>query len=103
MPELPEGRTGDRIWRELLVEARYDGYLEREAVAIRRLARLEETEIPAEFDYNTLPGLANEARQKLINRRPATLGQAGRIDGVTPADIALLQIALHRKDGGNRQ
>ena len=100
LPELPAaGDDAPRVWRELLIEARYDGYLGREEAEIRRLAAFESAEIPGDFDYDALVGLSNEARQKLLKRRPATLGQAGRIDGVTPADVALLQIALRRRAG----
>ena len=55
---------------------------------------MEDRAIPSDLDYETLPGLSNEARQKLIRVRPDTLGQASRIDGVTPADVALLQIHI---------
>jgi len=98
LPELPEGRLGRRVWRELLVEARYDGYLQREAHEINRMRKLEALEIPADFDYQALRGLSNEARMKLLKVRPTTLAQAGRIDGVTPADIALIQISVIRKN-----
>ena len=85
-----------RAWRELLVEAHYDGYLQREATQIKRLAHLEELTIPEDFDYAQVPGLCMESRQKLQKIRPTSLGQAGRIDGVTPADIALLQVVLKK-------
>lgn len=95
MPELPDTPTGKRVWRELLIEAKYDGYLQREAAEIVRLRRLEHLAIPPDFDYETVRGLSNESRSKLLKVRPTTLAQAGRIDGVTPADIALLQVKLH--------
>jgi len=100
MPEIPDDRTGRRIWRELLVEARYDGYMQREAHEIGRMRKLEVMEIPENFDYTTIRGLSTEARTKLMKVRPTTLGQAGRIDGVTPAEIALIQISVVRR---NRQ
>lgn len=62
---IPEGRTGRRVWNELLVEARYDGYLQREAAEIGRMRKLEVLSIPEDFDYSTVRGLAGEARQKL--------------------------------------
>ena len=93
---LPDNRMGRRVWRELLIEAKYDGYLQREQVEISRLKKLENQELPADFDYSQVRGLCNESRQKLEKIRPATLGQAGRIDGVTPADIALLQVQLKK-------
>ena len=98
LPELNDDRQGRRIWRELLVEARYDGYIQREAAEISRLRKLETLQIPADFDYDRIKGLSNESRSKLLKVRPTTLAQAGRIDGVTPADIALLQVALSRKN-----
>ena len=97
MPELPAGKTGERAWRQLLIESCYDGYLQREESAIEKLKKQEEFRIPEDFDYASVPGLRNEARQKLIKVRPVTVAQAERIDGVTPADAALLQVALRRR------
>jgi len=94
MPSLPSGVLGRRLWRELLIEGRYDGYLQREQSEIVRLSRMEDLAIPETLSLETLPGLSNEARQKLLKVRPSTLGQASRIDGVTPADVALLQVAV---------
>jgi len=94
LPALPSGRLGRRVWREVLIESCYDGYLQREQSEIRRLAGMEDLVIPEELPLDTLPGLSNEARQKLLKIRPETLGQASRIDGVTPADVALLQVAV---------
>ena len=96
--DLPDNRIGSRVWQELLIEAKYDGYLQREAVEINRLKKLEETEIPANINYSEIRGLCNESRQKLEKIRPATLGQAGRIDGVTPADIGILQVHLKKQN-----
>ena len=86
-----------RVWRSLVIDAHYEGYLQREAVEIRKLGRLEEWKIPEGFDYRSLPALANESRQKLEKVRPTTLAQASRIDGVTPAELALLQVHLTRR------
>ncbi|MBE6364481.1 MAG: tRNA uridine-5-carboxymethylaminomethyl(34) synthesis enzyme MnmG [Lentisphaerae bacterium] len=99
MLSLPENRIGKRVFQELLISAKYDGYLQREEVEIARLKKLEESSIPESFDYANVRGLCNESRQKLEKIRPATLGQAGRIDGVTPADIALLQVHLKKLRG----
>ena len=97
LPPLPDGIVGKRVWREALVESCYDGYLQRERNEIIRLSKFEGLSIPADLDLEHLPGLSNEARQKLLKVRPSTLGQASRIDGVTPADTALLQIAVTGK------
>ena len=95
--ELPDTPTGRRVRRQLEISARYEGYLKRESVVIDKMRVLENSAIPEDFDYETLPGLSGESRQKLLKIRPATLGAAGRIDGVTPSDIALLQVALKRR------
>ena len=94
--ELAVDRQGRRVWNELLIEAKYDGYLQRESAEINRLHKLEDVIIPETLDYEAISGLSNESRMKLIKVRPSTLGQAGRIDGVTPADIALLQVNIMR-------
>ena len=93
---LPEWDPASRASRQVLVESIYDGYLQREEKEIQRRESLENTAIPADFDYEELQGLCSEARQKLLKLRPATLGQAARIDGVTPVDAALIQVALKR-------
>ncbi len=95
---LPEWDPSKRAAQEVLIEACYDGYLQREEKEISRRENLENMIIPQDFDYNALPGLCNEARQKLLKQRPVTLGQAGRIDGVTPIDVALIQVALKRSE-----
>ena len=90
-------RTDRRAIRELAVQAHYEGYLRQEEDSIRHLHGLEEWAIPAELDYASLPGLKNETRLKLARVRPATLAQASRIDGMTPAEIGLLQVLLARR------
>ena len=86
----------ERVLQGLAITAHYDGYLERESDSIKRLQKLELWKIPADFDYNTIPGLRNESRAKLIKAAPSTLAQASRLDGVTPSEIGLLQIHLTR-------
>ncbi len=103
LPEPDDTPCCRRAWRELLIEAHYDGYLQREAQSIAKLHKLESWRIPEGFDYTSVKGLCNESLQKLTKVAPGTLAQAGRIDGVTPAEIALLQIHLvrrrHREEG----
>ncbi|MBE6356792.1 MAG: tRNA uridine-5-carboxymethylaminomethyl(34) synthesis enzyme MnmG [Lentisphaerae bacterium] len=99
--QLPDDRIGKRVFQELLISAKYNGYLQREEIEISRLKKLEESAIPADFDYSNVKGLCNESRQKLEKIRPATIGQAGRIDGVTPADIGLLQVFLKKLRGSD--
>jgi tRNA uridine 5-carboxymethylaminomethyl modification enzyme len=78
------------------IEAKYAGYIARQQRQVERMKRLETRRIPAAFDYEAVVGLRNEARQKLARFRPATLGQAARIQGVNPADISLLLVHLER-------
>ncbi len=78
------------------IELKYKGYIEREKLAANKLARLDSIHIPDKFDYNTLQSLSTEARQKLSRIRPATIGDASRIPGVSPNDISVLLILMGR-------
>jgi tRNA uridine 5-carboxymethylaminomethyl modification enzyme len=75
-------------------ESKYEGYLVQQDRQIRRLVEAEGRLIPLQFSYENIPGLSNEVRQKLTRVRPVTLGQAGRIPGVTPAAVAVLDVYL---------
>ena len=78
------------------VNARYAGYLARQQLEIDKASRHEQTELPETLDYTEVRGLSNEVCQKLAQHRPATIGQAGRISGITPAAISLLLVHLKR-------
>jgi tRNA uridine 5-carboxymethylaminomethyl modification enzyme len=78
------------------IEIKYRGYIEREKLIAQKLHRLEEVAIPSEFDFTSLNSLTMEARQKLTRIRPATIGQASRIPGVSPADINVLLVYFGR-------
>jgi tRNA uridine 5-carboxymethylaminomethyl modification enzyme len=80
-------------------ELKYEGYLAQQTRQIQQLAQSEGRQIPASFSYERIPGLSNEVRQKLNRVRPGTLGQAGRIPGVTPAAVAVLDIYLNLAPG----
>jgi tRNA uridine 5-carboxymethylaminomethyl modification enzyme len=85
-------------WAEQVeVEAKYEGYIERQAAEVERIRRLEERAIPETFDYARVDGFRTEARERLSHFRPATLGQASRIYGVTPADVAILMVHLEKE------
>lgn len=86
-----------RVLRQLAIRAHYEGYLKREEQSVAKLNALEVWRIPEDFDYESIKGLRNESRMKLIKTRPTSLAQAGRIDGVTPSEIALLQVHLMRR------
>jgi tRNA uridine 5-carboxymethylaminomethyl modification enzyme len=89
-------RLGRKIMRQLTISAHYEGYLNREEASVTKLKKLESWRIPEGFNYDEIPGLRNEAKTKLKQVEPGTLAQAGRIDGVTPAELALLQVHLTR-------
>ncbi len=78
----------------LLIRVRYEGYLLRQQREIERFRRLEAVRIPSGIDYFRIPGLSTEVREKLMSRRPATLGQASRMEGITPAAVAALFVFL---------
>lgn len=87
---------------ELLTEARYAGYIEREARRLERTNRHEHWQIPADLDYSQVGGLSAEATEKLRQVRPETLGQAGRIPGVTPAAVQALAFVLRSLQRGRK-
>ncbi len=85
------------IWELLETEVKYEGYIRRQDDQLRSMRSAEAVRIPPELDYATVPGLRNEARQKLRGLRPENLGQAGRISGVTPSDLGVLSVWLRKK------
>jgi tRNA uridine 5-carboxymethylaminomethyl modification enzyme len=85
------------VWGQVETDFKYEGYIQRQELAIARAKRAESKTIPDRLDYENVRGLRVEARQKFNKIRPATLGQAGRISGITPADIALLTIYLEKR------
>lgn len=84
---------------QLSIQARYAGYIDRQAQEIARLRRFESLTLPEDFDYSAVAGLSHEVRDKLSAQRPATLGRASRIPGVTPAAVSLLLVYLKRGQG----
>jgi tRNA uridine 5-carboxymethylaminomethyl modification enzyme len=78
----------------VVLEAKYAGYISRQAAQVERFHKLESRPIPSHFDYAAIPQLRAEAREKLGRIRPATLGQASRISGISPADLAVLVVYL---------
>ncbi|MGF1656096.1 MAG: tRNA uridine-5-carboxymethylaminomethyl(34) synthesis enzyme MnmG [Verrucomicrobiales bacterium] len=84
------------IWQGVETDLKYEGYIKRQQLEQIRLIKNESTMIPNDFNYGAVRGLRNEARQKLASAQPRTLGQAGRISGITPADLSLLNVWLHK-------
>ena len=78
------------------VEIKYEGYIARQLSRVERMKRMDQVRIPEELDYLSVTGLLDESRQKLEALRPRNLGQAGRISGITPADIMLLEVFIER-------
>ena len=93
----PESPLDGEDIRCVETEIKYAGYIGRQERAAAQLSRMDHAKIPDDFDYASVPGLLAESRQKLERVRPMTLGQAGRISGVTPADIQLLSIVLETR------
>jgi len=85
-----------QLWEGVEIDLKYAGYIARQETAVTRLRSNEGKRIPASLSYETINGLRHEARQKLTLVRPETLGQAARISGVTPADLALLAVIISR-------
>ena len=99
--QRPAWRSDERLFEQVAlqveVQAKYSGYLKRQALEIDRQLRHEELRLPPDIDYADVGGLSNEARQRLKDVRPATLGQAARIPGLTPAAVSLLLVHLKKR------
>ncbi|MDH5445451.1 MAG: tRNA uridine-5-carboxymethylaminomethyl(34) synthesis enzyme MnmG [Gammaproteobacteria bacterium] len=91
------------VAEQIDIQAKYSGYIERQQDEIARQRRNEGTTLPDDFDYDQVSGLSAEVREKLIRIRPATIGQAARIPGVTPAAISLLLVHLKKQRQGNKR
>ena len=86
----------DDVIEQVVINIRYEGYIERQKQQVEHFRKLENRRIPEDFDYDEVPSLRIEARQKLKQFRPVSLGQASRISGVSPADIQVLLVMLQR-------
>ena len=90
------------LWESVETECKYAGYISRQEIEIEKLRLREDNLIPATLDFAKVPSLRPESRQKFAKARPETLGQASRISGVTPADIAILSIFLRQTAGSTK-
>ena len=98
--DLPQDGFLDPVVAEQVeIQAKYEGYIERQRDEVARRAQFEDRALPAELDYREVRGLSAEAQQKLNRHRPETIGQAARIAGITPAAISLLLVHLKRGFG----
>ncbi len=93
-PDLPE-----RVREQVNIRIKYAGYIERELRQVAQFKKMEGKRIPEDLDYDLVPSLRNEARQKLKKIRPASIGQASRIAGVSPADVSVLLVWLQKSKG----
>ena len=94
-PDYPEA-----VFENVEIELKYEGYIRRQKADIAEMRRLEKKLLPRDMDYEKMEGLRMEAREKLQKVRPANIGQASRISGVSPADISVLLIWLAKEEGG---
>ena len=95
-PDMPD--LSDEIAEQVEISVKYEGYIQRQDQDVKELRRLEQRSLPEDIDYHAIQGLRLEAREKLSAVRPLNLGQAGRISGVSPADVAALMIYLERNE-----
>ena len=103
LPVSLRDRFSESIWSLLETDLKYEGYIRRQESQVQRSRSNEERSIPADLDFMGIHDLRAEARQKLTAIRPATFGQAGRISGITPADLALVEIWLRKVRGGKAE
>ena len=91
------------VIEQAAISIKYEGYLKRQMIQIEQFRRMEERLLPEDIDYKNIQGLSLEARQKLDNQKPQSLGQASRISGVSPADISVLLIYLESRKRKNKE
>ncbi|UYZ69476.1 tRNA uridine-5-carboxymethylaminomethyl(34) synthesis enzyme MnmG [Moraxella bovis] len=94
--KVSDSTVGDDVGEQIEISVKYQGYIDRQNDEIKQMKRLENTALPLDFDYASVSGLSNEVVQKLTQVRPATLGQASRISGVTPAGVSLLAMTVKK-------
>jgi tRNA uridine 5-carboxymethylaminomethyl modification enzyme len=97
LDDLDLPKLNDDVSLQLEIQSKYAGYIERQHLDIARLQKHESTLLPDDFDYTLVSGLSNEVVQKLTQIRPKTMGQAGRISGITPAALSLLLVSLKKQ------
>ena len=96
LPEEVRSKFSAEIWRLVENDLKYEGYITRQELTVEKTAKMDDKSLPAWLDYTSIHGLKREAQFKLQQLRPATLGQASRLQGITPADISLLAVMLKR-------
>ncbi len=97
LPGTGQAVADPMVSEQIEIQARYGGYIERQREEIARQAKYENTPLGGALNYDEVRGLSNEVRQKLNDQKPTTVGEAGRIPGITPAAISLLLVYLKKK------
>ncbi len=97
LPGLGPGVENPQVAEQVEIQAKYAGYIQRQQDEVEQARRAEAVKLPESLDYAQVKGLSSEVREKLMRHRPQTLGQAGRIPGVTPAAVSLLMIHLKKQ------
>ena len=93
-PQLLDFNLSENTKRQMMIEAQYAGYVRRQEAEIHRLQKVDSVKIPEAFNYLAVPQLRTEARERLNRLKPTTVGQASRVSGITPADIAILMFYI---------
>ena len=97
-PELSDIELSPESMEQVVTECKYSGYVRRQEAQIQKLQQTQGVRIPEHFAYHGIPQLRAEAKEKLMRIQPRSLGQAGRISGITPADLAILMLYLKEPD-----
>ena len=95
LPDLPA--LAKEVRDQVEIQSRYEGYIKKQQEQVAHMEKLEAKHIPENINYNHVPSLRDEAREKLQNIRPESLGQASRISGVSPADVSVLMVWLEQQ------
>ncbi len=95
--DLYNSKYNEEVMSQVLINIKFEGYIKKANSEAEKMLKLEEKKIPVDIDYSKIPNIASEARQKLSEVRPTTIGQAIRISGVNPADISILNIYLKKE------
>ena len=100
---LPANSLERQAQKQIEIQVKYQGYIDRQSTEIVRRKKQENTRLPPEFDYEQIQGLSNELKEKLMEARPENIGRASRIPGMTPAAISLLLIYLKKYQAPTRK
>ncbi len=97
LPETIRSKFPEHLWPILETDFKYEGHIERQQRQVEKMSKIDKKKIPTTLDYESIMGMKREAKQRLLDIQPTTLGQASRISGITPADISLLSIWIEKQ------